>query len=91
MVAVTTLVTPASRVPLSGLRDRYDCSLAGTEMEYATGPPTAVRVNEPVYGSVGVCCVRVRSVDETVSVPGDGLGDGVGVAVGDGGADVGGG
>ena len=65
----------ACSVPVSGVSDRYALlSLPGTEMEYDTEPPCAVREKVPVYGPPR----GDRSADspgDSVRVPGDWLGD----------------
>lgn len=65
-VPVTVIVAlwPAARVPDCGDTATLPSSPDGTEMDQLTGPPFAVRVNEPLDPTVSAMLF-----DETLSVP----------------------
>ena len=73
-------VWPAVSEPDVGLMDSSPTGSADVMLNF-TGPPTAVSVNDPVYGPPSLAWASRTVVAEAVKVPGDGggvVGDGDG-------------
>ena len=73
--SVTVTVLPAASEPVSGATDSSLAETGDVTLN-VTGPPTAVSVNDPVYGPPSVDSASRTSVVDAVRVPGDGLGVG---------------